>query len=107
MFTVWKNGKWDCVKVHKWLGEYLYGPLEKGMCFDHLCRNRACINPDHLERVTVGENTHRGNSPWANNARRSTCKRGHSFDLIQRETRQCSQCIKLRNHQYYVTVRKK
>lgn len=39
------------------------GPIPKGLCLDHLCRNPACVNPDHLEVVTYSENINRGRSP--------------------------------------------
>lgn len=45
---------------HKVMHEALNGPIEKGLVLDHLCRNRDCIRPDHLEPVTIAENIRRG-----------------------------------------------
>lgn len=46
---------------------------------DHLCRNHACVNVDHMEVVTIGENVLRGYGPTAINARKTICIRGHAF----------------------------
>jgi hypothetical protein len=46
--------------AHRRVYERLVGPIEKGLELDHLCRNRPCINPDHLEPVTHAENCRRG-----------------------------------------------
>lgn len=103
MFSVLKNGKYDCVKVHRWLWEYIHGKkIEKGFCLDHLCRNRPCINLDHLELVTISENTCRGDCPSALNRRKKVCQRGHLFD-IKRETgyRECSKCKKIQWQNWY------
>ena len=60
--------------------EAVRGPVPVGLTLDHLCRNRECVNPDHLEPVTNRENILRGESPAAKHARQSHCLNGHSFD---------------------------
>lgn len=55
------------------------GKIPAGLCIDHLCRNRRCINPEHLEAVTQRENILRGISPGAIGARASACSHGHPF----------------------------
>jgi hypothetical protein len=57
----------------------VHGPVPDGLQIDHLCRNRRCCNPAHLEAVTPRENTLRGESVTAQNARKTHCSRGHAF----------------------------
>jgi len=47
-------------QAHCWMYEQKYGPIPEGTELDHLCRNRRCVNPDHLEPVPHIENCHRG-----------------------------------------------
>jgi len=65
--------------AHRVVYELLVGPIPKGMQLDHLCRNRACVRPDHLEPVTCRENVLRGDGIAANNARKTHCPQGHEY----------------------------
>lgn len=73
---------------------------ESGDCLDHLCRNHACCNPAHLERVSQRENKLRGQSVCADNARKTHCIRGHEFTpeniYSYRGKRHCRECRRSR-----------
>lgn len=66
--------------AHRAAYEAFVGPIPDGLTIDHLCRNRACCNPEHLEPVTRVENVLRGMSFGAVNARKTHCHRGHPLD---------------------------
>ena len=63
--------------AHIVLYEILVGPVPHGLELDHVCRQRSCVNPRHLEPVTHQVNVLRGAAPTADNARRSVCVNGH------------------------------
>jgi hypothetical protein len=67
------------VLVHRWVFEHLVGPIPEGLTLDHLCRNPACCNPDHLEPVTQRVNTLRGIGQGALNAVKVECPKGHPY----------------------------
>lgn len=84
------------VLAHRWVYARLAGPIPDGLQLDHLCRVRACVNPDHLEPVTQRENLLRGESPSAVHARKTHCPNGHDYELHgkrnPRGDRRCRTC---------------
>ena len=82
--------------THRVAYEALIGPIPDGMQLDHLCRNRACCNPAHLEVVTPRINTLRGDSAAAANSVKEACGNGHEFTpantYVWRGQRHCRTC---------------
>lgn len=78
------------VHVHRHVYELLVGPVPAELEVDHLCRNRPCCNPAHLEPVTHRENTRRARAAV------TSCPRGHAYDeantYTNRGRRFCRAC---------------
>lgn len=85
------------VRAHRYLWERVRGPIPTGLVIDHLCRNRRCVNPNHLEVVTFRENILRGVGAGAQAARITHCAAGHALNDLggrrgDRRWRRCLVC---------------
>ena len=72
-------GRYSGRSVHRLVYELLVGSIPDGLQIDHLCRVRNCVNPTHLEPVTLRENLARSRNPSAISILFDTCIRGHEF----------------------------
>lgn len=87
------------MKSHRYAYEAMIGPIPSGLDLDHLCRNKACCNPLHLEPVTSAENNRRKALAT------SACFRGHPFTPEntckgRNDTRECRTCRRDRKRKY-------
>jgi hypothetical protein len=106
-----KNGK--SIAAHRLAYELTYGiTLPDGHIveIDHLCRNRLCVNPKHLELVSHRENTLRGIGLTAKYAKATHCSRGHIYNEINTYHRpdggrDCKLCMKIRGESYRLKKR--
>lgn len=91
-------------RAHRVSYRLFKGSIPEGMVVDHLCRNRGCVNPDHLELKTIGGNLHAPGSmaSAAINAAKTHCPRGHEYDYIRPNgARDCKRCAAYRVMEAY------
>ena len=91
------------MRAHRAVYEDLVGPVPAGLELDHLCRNKACVNPAHLEPVTHSENLRR------HYATVTSCPQGHVYDEANtyRDTagkRRCRACMRERQRRRRATA---
>ena len=83
------------VGAHRIGYELTKGMITKNLVIDHLCKHHSCVNPDHLEQVTMGENIRRGMS---HNGNKTHCVHGHEFTpdntyIPSDGYRRCRKCL--------------
>jgi hypothetical protein len=95
-------------KAHVYYYQIFEGVIPEGLELDHLCRNRICVNPKHLEPVTHQVNVLRGKSPQSINALKTHCIHGHILSVENTyessrnnfKYRQCKICTRERAKRY-------
>ena len=107
----WKASKYPAGYGQMWNGSRVeqahrisfrefVGDIPDGCEIDHICRNRSCVNPEHLRAVTHRENMRASDSVMGLNAKKTHCKRGHPLSgenlrVEQSGARQCRECLRM------------
>src|SRR5436190_1955012 len=100
-------GDQTTVYAHRWAWIAANGPVPDGLVLHHKCFNPPCVNPDHLEPVTHGENLRAGpRGPAFELSRRTHCPQGHEYtpeNTVRRKGwgRACRECDRIASSRYY------
>lgn len=95
-FGVKENNKWKTTWAHRVSYKLFVGKIPDGLQLDHLCRQRSCVNPNHLDPVTMMENIRRSSLTSVN---KTHCKLGH--ELIKTKTqKRCVVCSRISRKKY-------
>lgn len=106
--VTYKDGRQ--VYAHRLMYEMYVSKIPQGLVCDHICRNRSCVNPKHIEIVSIKENVLRGFGLAAENAKKKVCKYGHKFTKGNttinvykgKIRRQCKTCVKIWSINRYI-----
>jgi hypothetical protein len=100
-FTTRREGVTTWHAAYRWAYEQMVGEIPKGLDLDHLCRNRACVNPYHLDPVTRGVNVSRADHSvqGAYNREKTHCPQGHPYEgdnlrITKKGSRVCVTCAR-------------
>ncbi len=107
-FRAGRRLRWS---AHRYSYELYVGPIPDDLVLDHLCRNRICVNPTHLELVTNEENLRRGAGYGLQNGMRNHCANSHEYTpentyIDRRGGVRCRQCARDRDRQPHRLARK-
>jgi len=105
VFCVTIAGFKKTYRAHRIVYETFKAKIPDGLVLDHLCRNRSCVNPEHLEPVTIKENTRRGLSLIPLQAEKTRCNRGHLLEnknlYLSGRKRSCCACRAYNTYKAY------
>jgi len=96
--------------AHRFSYLYFYNEIDKTLTIDHLCKNHSCVNPLHLEQVTLKENILRGNGVSVVNSKKTHCPKGHELYgdnlYVWKNERRCKECTRIRCKEYQRKLRR-
>lgn len=114
-FSVTIENKTKTYRAHRFIYEYINGPIAEGMLVCHSCDTPRCVNPDHLWLGSVSDNAMDCvNKKRHGMAKKTHCPRGHEYTKDNtyfranraRPSRECRQCRRIKNQEYYREKRK-